>query len=214
MLDRFVQQMQAKFEMGMLYNQSENMVGTRKGMNTYGNTNKTPKKKRHEKDVVVTKDHEDHVKGVKIRRKGNVKSEGISSLIKPEDVQGKASKTFVLCDTIVIVDNNRVVIDTINSFNDCGNARLKNVIGVILSVDFLTTDIGPDNPMHNVPTQLESKEVGYNIRVYKDITEDVNEDELVSEDVNDKEVVNDDFDDEILMLENTLEKERSSFLTL
>lgn len=39
-------------------------------MNSYGNTKKTPKKKRHDKDVVVTKAHGGRVRGLAIKRQG------------------------------------------------------------------------------------------------------------------------------------------------
>lgn len=49
----------------------------------------------------------------RLRGKADGKSRGISSLVSLEDIQGKTSEMFFLFDTIVIVDNNQVVIDTI-----------------------------------------------------------------------------------------------------
>lgn len=75
-------------------------------MNTYGNPNNTSKKKRHEKDVVVTKAHGVRNKGIVIRAKTNGTSKGVSSLVNPKDIQVNTSKVFILCYINVIIDNN------------------------------------------------------------------------------------------------------------
>lgn len=106
-----------------------------------------------------------------------------------------------MCDNIVTLDKNQVVIDTRNAFNDFDNSLPKNVINFILNVEVVTSENGPDNPMHIVPTHFEPKELGYNINVCKDVTEDVNEnvneDELISGYVNENKVISDEFADEI-----------------
>lgn len=136
-------------------------------MNTHGNENKTSQKKRHEKNVVVTKAHGVRMKGITIKGKADGKSWGISSLVKLKDVQGKISKTFILYDIIVTIDKNQVVIDTISAFDDCDNSPIKNMIDVIWNVEVLTTEIGPDNSMLNATTHFEPKEVDNNINVCK-----------------------------------------------
>lgn len=102
-----------------------------------------PKKtsnKRHEKDVVLMKSHAVHMKGITVKGKIDGKYEDVSSLIKPNDAQGKTSIKSILCDIIVIVDNNKVVTDAIDTFHDCDNSSLKNVIGVIMNVGILTME--------------------------------------------------------------------------
>lgn len=112
-----------------------------------------------------------------------------------------------MCDTIVTVDNNKVIIDTIDAFNNYDNLSLRNVIDVILNVEVPNTETGHDNLMLEVVIHFESKWVGYNINVCKhvnkydneDVNEDLNEDGFVSEyvDNNDNEVINDDIADGI-----------------
>ncbi|KAI5392524.1 hypothetical protein KIW84_077070 [Lathyrus oleraceus] len=92
-------------------------------------------KKRHEKYVVVTKTHGVRMKGISIRGKVDGKSGGVSSLIKPKGAQGVTSERFILCDILVTIYNNQIVINAIYVFNECDNSRPKNVIDVILNVE-------------------------------------------------------------------------------
>lgn len=112
----------------------------------------------------------------KDQRKVDGKSGGVSSFVKPKYTQGKTFGTFILCDIIVTIYNNQVVIDAIDAFNHSDNSYLKNVIHIILNVEVLTSKIGHGNPMHKVYTQFEPKDIGYNVNFFKYVSEDDNED--------------------------------------
>lgn len=73
------------------------------------------KEKKMKKNVVVTKAHGVRMKDITIREKTDGKSRGVSFLIKPKDAQGKTSRTFILCDIITIVDNNKVFLSLITN---------------------------------------------------------------------------------------------------
>lgn len=90
----------------------------------------------------------------------------------------------------------------------------------MIDVEVLTTEVSPDNPMHDAFAHFEPKEVVYNINVYKnvikdvnkDVNEDLNEDEFVSEDVNndDIKVINDDMVDEIFVVRKIPKKRKKT----
>lgn len=135
-----------------------------------------------------------------IQGKANGKSISVYSLVKPKDVQGKPSKTFIDGETIISIDKNLVVVDQIKDRNDdefdklnqtikafiyFDNPLSENVIDVTMNVKVPTTKIGIYIPMHDSPTHSDPKDVGENgnENVCKDVIEDVNDN--VSEDVKD-----------------------------
>ncbi|KAL5065581.1 hypothetical protein RYX36_027318 [Vicia faba] len=112
------------------------------------------------------------------------------------------------------------IFKTIEAFNDFDNSSCENVNGVVLNVEVVTTEFGPDNPMHDIPINFDPKYVGENgnENVCKEASEYVNDnvnkylnkDEFVSVDVHndDNEVSNDDINDEVIVVRKSTQEKQ------